>query len=71
MLAGDVVELRIQTAVLAAGTVRDQHYLTYANAIGVPIVESVPVSSNQGATFTLRQTAGTAKSYPWVVLTLD
>jgi hypothetical protein len=71
MVAGDTVELRIKTAVLAAGTVRDQHYLTYVNAVGVPIVESVPISSNQGATFTLKQTTGTGRSYPWAVLTLD
>jgi hypothetical protein len=71
MVAGDTVELRIQTAVLAAGTVRDQHYMTYINAPGVAIVESVPVSSNQGATFTLRQTTGTGRAFPWAVLTLD
>lgn len=71
MVANDTVELRIKCAVLAAGTVRDQHYMTYTNAVGAPIVESVPVSSNQGATFTLKQTTGTARAYPWAVLTLD
>jgi hypothetical protein len=71
MVAGDIVELRIQTAVLAAGTVRDQYYMTYTNAVGVAIVESVPISSDVGATFILRQTAGTGRAFPWKVLTLD
>lgn len=71
MVAGDVTELRIQTPVLAAGAVRDQYYETFANVVGVAIIESDPISSNQGATFTLRQTAGTGKAYPWAILTLD
>jgi len=71
LVAGDVVELRIKTTVLAAGTVREQHCLTYCHALGQPIVESVPISSNQGATFTLKQTAGTGRAFPWAVLTLD
>jgi hypothetical protein len=71
MIAGDTVELRIKTAVLAAGTVRDQYYLTYTNAVGVAIVESVPISSDVGATFTLKQTTGVGRAFPWKVLTLD
>lgn len=71
MAAGDTVEIRIKTAVLAAGTVRDQWYQNYVNAVGCPIVESVPISSNQGATFTLKQQTGTARQFPWAVLTLD
>jgi hypothetical protein len=71
MVSGDIVELRIKSAVLSAGTVRDQYYQTYANAIGVPIIESVPITSTQGATFTLKQTAGTGRAYPWAVITLD
>lgn len=70
MIAGDTVELRIKTAVLAGGTVRDQHYLTYVNTVGVAIVETVPISSDVGATFTLKQTTGTGRAYPWKVLTL-
>jgi hypothetical protein len=71
MVAGDTVELRIKRAVLAAGTVRDQFYLTYIGPVGTPIVESVPVSSVNGATFTLRQITGTGRSFPWAVVTLD
>lgn len=71
MAAGDTVEIRIKTAVLAAGTVREQQNWTYANVVGSPIFESIPISSNQGATFTLKQTTGTSRSYPWAVLTLD
>jgi hypothetical protein len=68
---GDAVELYIKTKVLSGGTVRVQQVMTYANLMGSPIVESIPISSNQGATFTLKQTAGTARQFPWAVLTLD
>jgi len=71
MASGDILELHVQTPVLAAGTLRDQYYQTFANTLGVPIIETVPVSSNQGATFILKQTAGTGRAYPWCVLTLD
>jgi hypothetical protein len=71
MVAGDTVELRIKTAVLSGGTVREQQNWTYANVVGSPIFESIPISSNQGATFTLKQTTGTGRAYPWAVLTLD
>jgi hypothetical protein len=71
MIAGDTVEIRIKTAVLAAGTVREQQNVTYANALGSAIIESIPISSNQGATFTLKQTTGTARQFPWCVLTID
>jgi len=71
MLAADTLELHVQTFVLASGTLRDQYYQTFANSVGVPIIETVPVSSNQGATYILKQTAGTGRSFPWAVLTLD
>lgn len=71
MIAGDTVEIRIKTAVLSGGTVREQQNVTYANALGSPIIESIPISSNQGATFTLKQTTGTGRAFPWAVLTLD
>lgn len=71
MVAGDTVELRIKTKVLSGGVEREQQNVTYANALGSPIVESIPISSNQGATFTLKQTTGTGRAFPWAVLTLD
>lgn len=71
LAAGDTVEIRIKTAVLAAGTVREQQNWTYANVVGSPIFESIPVSSDVGATFTLKQTTGTGRAFPWKVLTLD
>lgn len=71
MVAGDTVEIRIKTAVLAGGTVREQQNWTYANVVGSPIFESIPISSDVGATFTLKQTTGTGRAYPWKILTLD
>jgi hypothetical protein len=71
MVAGDIVEIRVKSAVLAAGTVREQQNWTYAHQVSQPVFESIPVSSDVGATFTLKQTAGVARQFPWKVLTLD
>jgi hypothetical protein len=71
LVNGDVVELYIKTKVLTGSTVRVQQVMTYANTLSSSIIESIPISSNQGATFTLKQTAGTGRAYPWAILTLD
>lgn len=68
---GDAVEVYIKRKITSAGTVDVQQIMTYANAMGSPVVESIPISSIYGATFTLKQTAGTSRSIPWAVLTLD
>lgn len=71
MVAGDIVELRVKSKVLTGGTLRVQYLATYAHAQVEPVVESIPVSSLYGATFTLKQTAGTSRNFDWAVYTLD
>lgn len=68
---GDTVELRVQRKVLSTGTVRTWQTAVFSHAQASPVVLSVPCPSPHGATFTLRQTAGTARSYDWSVETLD
>lgn len=68
---GDTVELRISKKVLVGGTVKLVYLATYAHTQGEPIVISVPVPMMFGGTFTLKQTAGTARNYDWAILTLD
>lgn len=72
MVAGDILELRIKVAALSAGTQRVLYYQRYLDAQSADdlIKISVPIPSSQGATFTLKQTAGTGRNFPWAVLTL-
>lgn len=70
LTAGDVVELRIKRKGLSAGTVRTLYSATYAGPVADSVMVSVPVASPFGATFTLKQTAGTGRSVDWSVETL-
>lgn len=72
MASGDTLELRIKAKVLAAGTTRIVYYAVFtgAQSADAAIVESVPLASDTGATFTLKQTAGTGRNYDWKVMTL-
>jgi hypothetical protein len=71
MAAGDCVALRVESKVRTAGTVRDQYYQTFMNALGLSIVETVPISLDLGGTFSLTQISGTGRSFDWKILTLD
>ena len=71
MAAGDILELRIYTIVLAAGTERLAYIVVYAHAQSDPQKYSIPVPANISFKATLKQTAGTGRSYPWSVLSLD
>lgn len=74
MAAGDTLELRIYVMVLAGGTRRVAYKITYSNAQDADdlIKISVPVSNeltDSGAVrCTLKQIAGTGRSFPWKVL---
>ncbi|MGC5012534.1 hypothetical protein ACLQ2R_17360 [Streptosporangium sp. DT93] len=67
----DELELRIKANVLSAGTERVVYLATFTGAQDVPIKISLPVPVTQTATVTLKQTAGTGRSYPWSVTTPD
>lgn len=74
MAAGDVVELRIYQMVLTAGTRRVAYQQSFAGAqltdnmvqISVPI--SNELTDTASLRFTLKQTAGTARTFAWKVL---
>jgi hypothetical protein len=74
MVAGDTLELRIYQMVLTAGTRRGAYKQVYYGAQHVDdlIKISVPISNeltDAGALrFTLKQTAGTSRNFPWKVL---
>lgn len=74
MAAGDILELRVYQMVLTGGTRRVAYYQIYLDAQPADdvIKISVPISNeltDAGALrFTLKQTAGTGRAFPWKVL---
>lgn len=70
LVGGDTVELRIYTKCLSGGTERLAYYRLFANVQATPMKFSVPVPANISFKATLKQTAGTGRSFPWSVLTL-
>lgn len=74
MAAGDVLELRIYQIVLTGGTRRVGYFTRYADAQPADdlIAISVPISNELtdagSLRFTLKQTVGTGRAFPWKVL---
>ena len=74
MAAGDVVELRIYQIVLTGGTRRVAYCQRFAGAQPADdkIAVSVPISNELtdagSIRFTLKQTFGTGRAFPWKVL---
>jgi hypothetical protein len=67
MASGDTVTVRARTKALTGGTLGDVMARTFTGAQTVPIRQSIPVLSEHEVAFTLTQTAGTARSFPWSV----
>lgn len=70
MVGGDELELRIKTKVRAGSNSRLAYYAVFVNAQGVPNKYSVPVPSDVEFIATLKQTAGTNRTYPWKLMRL-
>jgi len=70
-LAGDIVELRISGPVLTAGTSRLVLMSTFSGVATAPHTQSPPILMPQGGAVTLKQTSGTARAFPWAIITLD
>jgi len=68
MAAGDIVELRLKTMTLAAGTTRQVWKGAYQHVQLNPIKISPPIASDQSLTCTINQTAGTGRTFPWKLL---
>lgn len=72
--AGDYLELRVYQMVLTGGTARVAYLATYQDAQPVDeyIKISVPISNEltdaQALRFSLKQTLGTTRTFPWKVL---
>lgn len=74
MAAGDILELRIYEIVLTGGTRHVAYEQSYAGAqssddivkISVPVMNELTDAGS--LRFTLKQTSGTGRAYPWKVL---
>ena len=71
MANGDELELRVYTKVLSGSTKHLAYYVAYAQAQGIPNKYSVPVPANQYCEVSLKQTAGTGRSFDWSLLSID
>lgn len=65
----DIVELRIYTITLTGGTERLTRLVLYVGAPDEKIVRSepIPASVANAPRFTLKQTQGTGRNFPWKV----
>lgn len=74
LAAGDTVELRVKTKVISTSTLQLVYYATYSNAQTSLNTYSIPVpidgTVSTQISFTLKQTAGTNRVFPWNVMTL-
>jgi hypothetical protein len=71
MVKLDITELRLYTKCLSGGTERQAYYGIFSDVQGSPMKYSVPVPANISLRATLKQIAGTNRSYPWSLLSLD
>ncbi len=74
MVAGDVLEIRVYQIIITGGTTRVAYLQRYADAQSVDdlIKISVPISNDLTDTnslrFSINQTKGTQRAFPWKVL---
>ena len=74
MAAGDVLELRVYQMVLTSGTQRVAYFTAYSGVQPTDdkIKVSVPISNEltdaNSLRFSLKQTFGTGRDFPWKVL---
>jgi len=68
MVAGDVTELRVKGITLSGGATGLMWKQTLQGPQTGVRVQSPPVASDISITVTLKQIAGTGRSYPWKLL---
>ena len=70
MVLIDELELRVKVKVKSDGTTREFLIATYAHVQGQPVKASIPVASINECVFTLKQTAGTSRTFNWEIIKL-
>lgn len=67
MVLGDKLTLRAKLKVRSSGTTRLAYIANYAQPQGIPVKISIPVATVSEVVFTLEQTAGTGRTFPFEV----
>lgn len=67
MVTGDTVEIRVSLIVKTAGSYILYSLDTYADAQAMPLYHAPSLPSDIGWKLTLKQTAGTARTFDWRV----
>lgn len=70
MVNGDELELRAKTKAKTGSSSREAFYQCYSHIQGQPNKYSIPVPIDVEVLFTLKQTAGTGRTFDWNVLSL-
>lgn len=70
MAKGDVLELRANMKATSGGSAAQYFMSSFAHAQADPIKMSIPVPSVNSVAFTLKQTAGTGRSFEWNIYAL-
>lgn len=71
MLVGDAMVLRAYAKIASAASYELAGEEFFAGSQAVTLFFSVPLPIVHAVRFTLEQTEGTARAYPWSVMTLD
>lgn len=71
MVNGDTLELRIYTKAKTGSSSRVAYYQVFDNVQGAPNLISVPVPIDTEFKATLKQTAGTGRTFDWNILQLQ
>lgn len=67
MVLGDELVVRVKLKVRSVGTTRLAYEATYTHVQGEPVILSIPVASTNEIVFTIEQTAGTGRAFPWEI----
>jgi len=67
MALGDILVVRAKLKVRSAGTTRLTYEATYAHVQNEPVILSIPIASTNEVVFTIEQTAGTGRAFPWEI----
>lgn len=70
MVLGDVLTLRAKLKVRSTGTTRTAYTGNYAHSQENLVALSIPIPTVSEAVFTLEQTGGTGRVFPWEVVEL-
>ena len=67
MVLADKLTIRVKLKVRSTGTTRLAYEASYSHVQNEKVIVSIPVVSTNEVVFTLEQTAGTGRAFPWEI----